>query len=442
VKFHDGSEVVAEDVVFSMKRLMTIGKGLSGTLGTVTSSEVIDQYTVEFTLGEPSSVFPNTLANFWILNKDLVLQHVVPTGEFGEYGDYGQDWLAVNDAGSGPYVMTSHEINDRLTAVRFEDYFLGWEALDSDPAAVPIDNLIFLMFIQPATGNAMLRSRQLDIDVSTWPGVEQVENFANMGGIRTCSFPYALVTIFLNTTKPPTDDVHFRRAMIYAFDYEGIAPVFPGAIPGAPILSDMLALDSSTVVGMQDLDRAKEELALSKYDPRDYVVTINSPTGVDIADRVLLQLQVNLAQIGITAEVGAIPWASLAANVANPESTPSGTLMTFIPTYPSADFFLYYMYHPDVVGGVYASHWMVNEDVGSLIDQSRLTVDPTEQLALYREIQQRIFGLSLAIYALEAPVPHPVQEYLVGPEEIYPMIGPNLDMHHYRIDLERKQEVQ
>jgi peptide/nickel transport system substrate-binding protein len=125
VKFHSGYEMTAEDVAFSMTRFIAMGKGNSGPLGQVTA-QIVNDYAVDFLLAKPSAIFPDTLALFFVVEKDLVLENVDPNGSYGENGDYGENWLATHDAGTGPYMMTSHIPGQRLDAVRFVDYFEGW----------------------------------------------------------------------------------------------------------------------------------------------------------------------------------------------------------------------------------------------------------------------------------------------------------------------------
>jgi len=437
VKFHDGSEVRAEDVAFSMERFMALEKGFSGTLGKVLSTTIVGEYEVVFELEASSRVFPETLVNFWVLNKDLVLKNIQP-GEHGENGDYGEEWLTTHDAGSGPYVMTSHEVGDSLTAERFEDYFLGWDSFG--PNSEPIDKLLFRMVTEPGTALVLMKARQLDVGTNWW-AKETMDQLAATEGIDIKYFPPEVIPIWLNTRRSPTDDIHFRRAMAYAFDYDAIRGQFPSSDLGAPIISAFPGYKEDLALPYRDLDKAKQELALSKYAPDEVAVTINWVTGVEAEARIILQLQANLAEIGIKAEISPLPWTKLAADVANAELAPHGSIFMFPPVYPSADFFLHYMYHPQLTGGVYAGHWLADEQLGALIDQSRVASDYEEMIRLYEQIQERVVSLVLAIYAVEAPQPHPIQDYLIGPREIYPMVGPNIDMHNYRIDMQRKQEL-
>ncbi len=197
---------------------MTLGKGYSGIMGKVTA-KVVDKYTVDFLLTKPNAVFPNTLTLFWPLNKDLVLANKT-SGEYGEFGDYGQEWLNEHDAGSGPYMMVSHSPGERMEAARFVDYFLGWE--DPKPNEAPIERLIFIMNYETATLMMLLKSQQLDLEANGGFSRKTLKEIEDSPGIHLNQAWPQIWTVWINTTIPPTDDVHFRRALLYAYDYDSI----------------------------------------------------------------------------------------------------------------------------------------------------------------------------------------------------------------------------
>ena len=69
VKFHDGTELNAEDVKFSMDRMITIGEGMAYLFyERIDETEVIDKYTVAFHLDYPFAPFAGALFRFFIIN--------------------------------------------------------------------------------------------------------------------------------------------------------------------------------------------------------------------------------------------------------------------------------------------------------------------------------------------------------------------------------------
>ena len=77
-KFHDGSEIEAKDVVYSMDRILALKKGAASLFinsikpGT---TKALDRHTVEFNLNSPSAIFLATVPEVHVLNSDLVKKH-------------------------------------------------------------------------------------------------------------------------------------------------------------------------------------------------------------------------------------------------------------------------------------------------------------------------------------------------------------------------------
>ena len=93
VKFHDGSELQASDVVYSFNRLQEVGEGFAYLITGVESVTAVDDYTVEFKLEQPSGLFLPSLVRLYVANEELVRENTQMEGPYGDEGDYGKDWL-------------------------------------------------------------------------------------------------------------------------------------------------------------------------------------------------------------------------------------------------------------------------------------------------------------------------------------------------------------
>src|SRR5262245_63650978 len=74
VKFHDGTEVKAQDVVYSLDRVLALGKGASSLFKTMIdpgAAKTVDDYTVEFRLSKPSAIFLSVVPEIHIVNAAL-----------------------------------------------------------------------------------------------------------------------------------------------------------------------------------------------------------------------------------------------------------------------------------------------------------------------------------------------------------------------------------
>src|SRR6266581_1217381 len=98
-KFHDGAEVTAEDVRYSIERILALKKGAASLLSTMVapgSTKAVDRYTVQFTLTRPVAIFVAVAPEIHVVNAALLKKHE-------KDGDWGAGWLTGNEAGSGSY---------------------------------------------------------------------------------------------------------------------------------------------------------------------------------------------------------------------------------------------------------------------------------------------------------------------------------------------------
>src|SRR5713226_4046133 len=124
VKFHDGSELTADDVVYSFQRVLALGKAPAAPFlpilkpGSVTAP---DPYSVRFRLERAYGPFFGTLAIVAIVNSRLLKAQE-------KDGDWAAGWLSSNDAGSGAYrtIPASYVPNEHVDMERFPDHFIGW----------------------------------------------------------------------------------------------------------------------------------------------------------------------------------------------------------------------------------------------------------------------------------------------------------------------------
>src|SRR5436190_18473182 len=122
VKFHDGSEVKASDVVYSLERILALGKGAASLFKSMIASgsaKAVDDHTVEFKLTKPSAIFLSIVPEIHIVNAALVKKNEVNN-------DWGGAWLSKNSAGSGAYKIKQFDPAIGFVAERFPDHFKGW----------------------------------------------------------------------------------------------------------------------------------------------------------------------------------------------------------------------------------------------------------------------------------------------------------------------------
>src|SRR5690606_5121912 len=102
VKFHDGADFTAEDVVFSLNRARSDKSNMRQLHASVVDVTAVDDLTVEVKMAGPSPLYPNNLTNTFMMDKTWSETHNLQTVQ-----DFaaGEDNYAVRNAnGTGPYI--------------------------------------------------------------------------------------------------------------------------------------------------------------------------------------------------------------------------------------------------------------------------------------------------------------------------------------------------
>ncbi len=401
VKFHSGNEVTADDVVFSLNRLIAIGAGFSPLFkGWVKQAEAIDPATVRITLSNVYAPFLAATFRLGIVDKKTVMANLAD-GPFGEFKDYGQAWLNRHDAGSGAYRITAQNPQTETTMEKFPGYFLGV------PAKAP-DRVQINYGLEGPTEVALARRGELDV-ISQWASPETKRTVSQIKGSSVVGeVGLAEYVIKLNTKKAPLDDVHCRRALAFATDYEGlmsqanITPTIRGAKPAkGPLLDGMLGADPSLPDYAQDMAKAKAELAQCKYKPAEHEIEITWIAEVPLEERFALLMQQNWGELGFKTKLTRLPWVSYTQLTTKPETTPHTGQLFYNTRTPDPDGYLYNVYASNATGQYAAAEWLQNPEIDALLDKGRSTIDLAEREKIYREIVLKIRDMQPDIFGYQ-----------------------------------------
>lgn len=401
VKFHDGSEVTAEDVAFSMNRMLTLGEGFAYLYTPYVKEAVAeDEHTAVFHMKQTFGPFVAALVRMQVLNKDLVMEHIVTPGPYGDMGDYGKEFLLTHDAGSGPYTMKEIKLEEYLLGERFADYWQGWEA--DAPQFFKI-----LAANDPVTVRTLMSRRELEI-VDEWQSVDNINALSQIEGIDVPLMPAgAMVDIDLNTKKAPTDDVHFRKALAYLMDYEAAtSQIYPGTKQAVgPVASIYKGHDPSLFQYQYSKEKALEELKQSKYyDKLDqYPVTLAWSASVPDEEKLCLVLQAKAAELGIKIDIAKTPFTSLIQQAQTIETTPNGTVMYPGDSYAEAGAVLNLRYHSSTTGTFVQFEWLQDQEIDAAIEKSLATLGEEERFKQYIEIQKKLIDICPTIWVTELP---------------------------------------
>lgn len=386
VKFHDGSELLASDVVFTTKRLIDIGEGFAYIYSDIIKEVVaVDDYTVKFILNNPFGPFVDSLCRLYIVNEDLIMENL-NDGAYGEYGDYGRDFLITNDAGSGPYMAKELVQQDYFYAVKFDDWHMGWD--ENAPESFKI-----IYGTEPSTVRTMLASKQLEIS-DMWQSTESLEALSKLEGIEIVPYSTRLVqNVYYNTSIEPTDDVNYRKALSCLFDYEMIVEdIFVDSKLNYGPVSSYTAGSTETTQYKYDLEKAKEYLSKSKYadNYQDYTIEFLVNSDVQDIEKIALAFQSAAKQVGINVEITKAPWVTIQERVSSPESTPHVTTINAGPQYNEAGATLESGFHSKTAGTYENCHWYLTDELDAEIEDALATVDRDERFAKYEKLQHKI----------------------------------------------------
>jgi len=401
--FHSGNRLTSSDVKFSMDRLLTMGEGYAYLfIDVVDKVEVIDEQTVLFKLKNPSGTFPAMVIRLYIMDEALVMANIDPSGSYGTYGDYGKAWMLTNDAGSGPYKIKEMKTEEYLLMERYADYWGGWEK--GAPEGIKL-----IGGIDGATLRTMMSRGELDFsnDAQTQETYNFLESTDGISVVRMLTG--ANFNLCLNTQLAPTDDVHVRRAMAYAMDYQGLIDnVYVGSKKSTgPVVSGIAsALSASEFPYHYDLGKAKEELAQSRY----YDDLVNGRMAISLTwcseggeqqEKLALLMQAGMAALDVKVEITGKPFAMMMTDAQTVETTPNASVVLFSPAYLDAGSVLKSRYHSSSCGSWEQMEWLQDDRLDAMIERAMTIPDDDERNALYTEIQKELVDLCPTLWLLD-----------------------------------------
>jgi peptide/nickel transport system substrate-binding protein len=395
-RFHDGTPVRASDVVYSYERLKTIGRGFAYLVTpNIAELRASNPETVVITLKEPSALFLPSLVRLYVAEAALVKKNTKAQGPYGADGDYGTAWLQTHDAGSGPYMVKEFPLEQYLLMAKNSRW---WGTFN--PKAP--DEVRFIGTTEGVTVRTLIQNHQLEI-TDQWQSFEAYQALAKIPGVTVAALPSMTSFYYMmNTKKPPTDDVHFRLAMEYAFDYDAAVGLeWPGTKQMVgPVPASLAGHDANVMVYHRDLAEAKAELAQSRYagQPDRYPVVVQWVSEVPDEEKYALLFQSNMADIGIKVDVQKVPWLSLVQNTSKLESSPNIATIYVSSDLPEAGLMLKQRYSSSTAGTWQQNEWLQNPSLDAQISDALGTLNQAQRFAKYDKIQEELVAMAPSIW--------------------------------------------
>jgi peptide/nickel transport system substrate-binding protein len=365
VKFHDGTPFNAQAVKYHFDRLYSAERpqtfrNFEPYLDRV---EVVDDNTVRMITKFPDAFFLERVAGARYASPDA-------------HQKYGKD-LAKNPVGTGPFKFKEWIPDVRVVLLRNDDYFGEKAYLDQ-----------ITIRAVPEAGARTIGLESGDIQLADAIASEHIERLKRNPNVNVSIRPtFNQLTVGMQVTKKPFDELKVRQALNYAVDtqtigktiYDGLADVLPGPAPKA-------ATGFSPVEGYAyDPARAKQLLAEAGY-PGGFSTTITSTKGRYVKDFELVQaLQQQFKAVGVDLKVDVVEWARYLELV---NLTPSQTPMEMWLDGWNGDNVVDTLtvrfgceYQRPKGANV---HGYCNREVDKAVDEARRTLDDTRRTALLK----------------------------------------------------------
>ena len=412
VKFHDGSDLTAEDVVYSWERVMTMNlpEGQAENFSTIESVTAPDATTFEVQLSQiDASFLYNVVASMpaSIVNPDVV------DANGGVQADTPNEWMSQNMAGSGQYVLTSWERGERINFEINDDYW--GEKAKTD--------LRWFNVQDPNVYALGLRAGDYDIIEGIPTIIPDLEGAD--GVIVNPDTPgLQLLQIGFNMNIPvdelpdgdtiPADFFHdkrVRQAFNYAFDYEAMKN---GALSGAStrgsyfIPEGMYGHDPDASKFDYDLEEAERLFKEAGWWDEGFTVSvIAEEDSVFTNQSLILKDGLEALNPKFRVNVMALPESRFDELMAQ-SPIPVGMWSWTTPEFRDPHSYFMDSAHPTGRWGTLAGLGEGYEDpdeVASMIEAANSELDLDARAELYSELQQVMFD--------EAPSILPAQENIV-----------------------------
>jgi len=402
--FHDGSPLKASDVVYSFNRFKEIGEGFAYLVTPdVDSITAPDDYTVEFKLKKATALFLPSLVRLYVASEAIATANTKVEGPYGAKGDYGKEWLQTHDAGSGPYMVKEFPLEQYLLMSKYT----GWWGTFHPNAP---DEVRFIGTTEAVTVRSLMENKQLEIS-DQWQSFEAYQALEKIEGVKIAPLPSLSSFYYMvNNKKPPTDDVHCRKAMSYAFDYDAAVGLeWPGTKQMVgPVPATLAGHDPNVLVYKRDLEKANAELAQCKYasDLANNPIELQWVAEVPDEEKWALLFQSNMADIGMKVNVTKVPWLSLVENTSKLETSPSIATIYVSSDLPEAGLMLKQRYHSSTSGTWQQNEWLQDTALDAQIDDALATIDEQARFQKYYAIQAELVDRAVSIWIYDQVEKH------------------------------------
>ncbi len=387
VKFQNGNDFTAEDVVYTFNRLLTVQGGVNtelldqvkgaaelieGSADTLEGVEAVDDYTVKVTLKEPFAAFLSCLTA-----PGLSIYDSEATEAAGD--QFGMDPAVT--VGTGPFKFAGWTFNDQLVLEKNEDYWKG---------APELPGVVIKIIPDTETQTMMFESGELDLidlDFVT----DAADRFLETYPDQIVQGPRVGITYFtMNFNIEPFQDVKVRQAVQMAIDRQAILDALYGGrgqVEHGIYPFGLIGFNDGKNKISYDPEGAKALLTEAGYGSG---FTMELAADASASDTVTMALEIikeQLAEAGIHAEIKNYDESTWL------ETRKAGELGSFMSTW-TADFndpenFIYTFFGNEEKTRIRSINYP-DTAVMSRVSKARGIVNEDERLAEYQALEEKL----------------------------------------------------
>lgn len=403
VKFHNGKEVTADDVIFSLKRVagMLDEKDIKvisafSVIKDITAQDGSDGKEVVVSLSEPNTELIYYF-NTAIIPADYKEQETAPVG-------------------AGPFKFVSYSPMESVVVERFADYYGTAPALDG--ATFKIYASVDDAFMELLAGG---------IDIFPYLSYDQTQQLGDDYTIEVGQQSLA-EGLYLNNEYEPFKDVRVRQALSYAVDFEEIDKVVTGGVSHVlktamfPTFKEYYD-ESTESLYPHDVDKAKALLKEAGYENLELEITIPNNYQLHISIAEILADQ--LGKAGVKVKIKQIDWSSWLSDVYAGHEY-QATVIALDATMAPADVLRYYR------GGHRSNFVNFNhKEFDDLYDSALAAVDQNEKVELYKKCETYLAENAASVYLMCPSIMVAVSSKLSG-YTFYPIYVQDLSKISYK----------
>lgn len=370
VKWHDGKNFSANDVVFTYKTLISpqVVSPYSSDFRFVKSVEMVDEFTVKVLYHEP-----------YFKALEVWMMGILPEHILRDEKNLMNSKFNTSPVGTGAYKLHQLEHSKNIILVAFDEYFEG---------RAKIDKISFSIIADPMTRFLMLKSLALDVGSIEPMEFERQLNpefFEKFNIYENISRSYTYLGFNLRVEK--FQDKRVREALSLAIDRQEIVDILffsHAKVCTGPFLPKTKAFNPDVKAPKQDIEKAKKLLKEAGYDESNpFTFEIATSNASDIRPYAAQIIQHQLKRAGVVVSLRVMEWQAFLNMVVFPNKFDSVLLGWGLS--PTPDPYVFWHSDNDRKSGFNLTGYK-NKRLDKMIETSQSMVDRDELAKLWQEM--------------------------------------------------------